>query len=107
MRIERVPHEKAARVRLGAYELEKKGVSRFDLRDPYHLAVALSWPRFLTALLALYLLVNIVFATLFWLVPGSVANVRPGKPSDNFFSVSRRCRPLAMGKCIRARFMGT
>ena len=87
-RIERVPHEKAARVRLGAYEFEKKGVSRFDLRDPYHLAVALSWPQFFTALLALYLLVNIVFATLFWLVPGSVANVRPGKPLDNlFFSI--------------------
>jgi inward rectifier potassium channel len=85
MRIERVPREKAARVRLGAYEFEKKGVSRFDLRDPYHLAVALSWPQFLTALLALYLLVNIVFATLFWLVPGSVANVRPGRPLDNFF----------------------
>lgn len=85
MRIERVPHERAARVRLGALEFEKKGVSRFDLRDPYHLAVALSWPQFLTALLALYLLVNVVFATLFWLVPGSVANVRPGKPLDNFF----------------------
>jgi len=50
------PHEgktvKAARVRLGSYEFEKKGVSRFDLRDPYHFAVALTWPRFIGALLA-------------------------------------------------------
>jgi hypothetical protein len=51
-----------ARVRLGSYEFKKKGVSRFDLRDPYHLAVALTWPRFLAALLALYLSVNVVFA---------------------------------------------
>jgi hypothetical protein len=64
-------------VRLGSYEFKKKGVSRFDLRDPYHLAVALTWPQFLAALLALYLSVNVVFATLFWLGPGSVANARP------------------------------
>jgi hypothetical protein len=43
-----------ARVRLGSYEFKKQGVSRFDLRDPYHLAVALTWPQFLAALLALY-----------------------------------------------------
>jgi inward rectifier potassium channel len=85
MRIARVPGGKAAWVRFGAYEFEKKGVSRFDFRDPYHLAVALSWPRFLIALLALYLLVNIAFAILFWMVPGSIANIRPGEPLDNFF----------------------
>ncbi len=85
MRIERVRHEKAARIRLGDLEVEKKGVSRFDFRDPYHLAVALTWPQFLIAMLALYLAANIAFATLFWMVPGSVANVRPGAPLDNFF----------------------
>ena len=55
IRIERVPREKAARVRLGSYEFKKKGISRFDLRDPYHLAIALTWPQFPAALLALYL----------------------------------------------------
>jgi hypothetical protein len=53
--IEREPAGGVARVRLGSYEFKKKGVSRFDLRDPYHLAVALTWPQFLAALLALYL----------------------------------------------------
>lgn len=77
--------EKAARVRLGSYEFKKKGVSRFDLRDPYHLAAALTWPRFLATLLALYVLVNVIFATLFWLVPGSVANARPYSFPDAFF----------------------
>ena len=62
-RIERDSREKAARVRIGSYEFRKKGVSRFDMRDPYHLAVALTWPQFLAALLAIYLLVNFVFAT--------------------------------------------
>jgi inward rectifier potassium channel len=83
--IERDPADAAARLRLGSFEFKKKGVSRFDLRDPYHLAVALTWPQFLAALLALYLSVNVVFATLFWLVPGSVANARPASFSDAFF----------------------
>ena len=83
--MEREPGERVARVRLGSYEFKKKGVSRFDLRDPYRLAVALTWPQFLAALLALYLSVNVVFATLFWLVPGSVANARPGSFADDFF----------------------
>ena len=55
------------------------------MRDPYHLAVALTWPQFLATLLAIYLLVNVVFATLFWLVPGSVANARPYSFGDAFF----------------------
>src|SRR5262249_47773389 len=79
------PDEKVARVRFGSYEFKKKGVSRFDLRDPYHLAVALTWPQFLAVLLALYLSVNVVFATLFWLVPGSVANTRQDSFADAFF----------------------
>ena len=76
---------RAARVRIGSYELKKKGVSRFDMRDPYHLAVALTWPQFLAALAAIYVLVNVVFASLFWLVPGSVANARPHNFGDAFF----------------------
>ncbi len=85
MQIEGEPGENVARVRLGSYEFKKKGISRFDLRDPYHLAVGLTWPQFLAALFTLYLSVNIVFATLFWLAPGSVANARPGSFADVFF----------------------
>ena len=76
---------RTARVHLGAFEFRKKGVSRFDLRDPYHLAIALTWPQFLGALLALYLSVNVVFAALLWLVPGSVGNARPDSFADAFF----------------------
>lgn len=83
--MERASHKQAARVRLGYYEFEKKGVSRLDLHDPYHLAVALSWPQFLATLLMIHVLVNVVFATLFWLIPGSVANARPRNFGDVFF----------------------
>ena len=76
---------RTTRVRIGSYELKKKGISRFDLRDPYHLAVTLTWPQFLATLLAFYVLVNVVFATFFWLIPGSVANARPYNFGDAFF----------------------
>src|SRR5712675_3524242 len=98
--------EKAARVRLGSYEFKKKGVSRFDLREPYRLAVALTWPQFLAALLALYLSVNVVFATLFWLVPGSVANARPGSLSDAFFFSIETLATVGYGEMYPATLYG-
>lgn len=75
----------AVRVRIGSYELKKMGVARIDLCDPYHLAVTLTWAQFLATLLAIYVLVNIAFATLFWLVPASLVNARPHNFADAFF----------------------
>ena len=98
--------ENVARVRLGSYEFKKKGVSRFDLRDPYHLAVALTWPQFLAALLALYLSVNVVFASLFWLVPGSVANARPDSFTDAFFFSIETLATVGYGEMYPATLYG-
>src|SRR5258708_21800672 len=104
--MEREPGEKVARVRLGSYEFKKRGVSRFDLRDPYRLAVTLTWPQFLAALLALYLSVNVVFATLFWLVPGSVANARPGSFADAFFFSIETLATVGYGEMYPATLHG-
>jgi len=98
--------ERGARVRLGTYEFEKKGVPRFDLRDPYHLAVALTWPQFLAALLTLYLSVNVVFAALFWLVPGSVARARPGNFADAFFFSIETLATVGYGEMYPATLYG-
>ena len=97
---------KAARVRLGSFEFEKKGVSRFDMRDPYRLAVTLTWPQFLAALLALYLAVNVVFATLFWLVPGSVANARPHSFADAYFFSIETAATVGYGEMYPATAYG-
>ena len=102
----RVSREKAARVRLGSYEFKKKGVSRFDMRDPYHLAVALTWPQFLATLLVIYLLVNIGFATLFWVVPGSVANARPASFADALFFSIETLATVGYGEMYPATFYG-
>src|SRR5689334_6197743 len=102
----RDPYERAARVRLGTYEFKQRGVSRFDLRDPYHLAVALSWPRFLVGLLAVYLLVNVIFAILFWLVPGCVANARPHNFGDAFFFSIETLATVGYGEMYPATLYG-
>ena len=94
------------RVRLGSYEFRKKGVSRFDLRDPYHLAVALTWPQFLAVLLGLYLTVNVAFATLYWLAPGSVANARPTSFADVFFFSIETVATVGYGEMYPATSYG-
>ena len=100
------PREKTARVRVGSYVFAVKGVSRFDLRDPYHLAVALTWPQFLTGLFAIYLLVNVVFATLFWLMPGAVANARPYNFADAFFFSLETLATVGYGEMYPATLYG-
>lgn len=72
-------------LRAKAYELGKLGAVRFDWRDPYHIAVGLSWPRFLVLVIGLDLAINVGFATLYWAVPGCLANARPGSFGDAFF----------------------
>jgi inward rectifier potassium channel len=98
--------EKAARVRLGSYEFKKKGVSRFDLRDPYHLAIALTWPQFLVSLLVLYLFMNVVFAIFYWLVPGSVGHARPGSFLDVFFFSIETVATVGYGEMYPATLYG-
>ena len=74
-------------IRIGAFEVTKTGVSRFDLRDPYHLAVTLRWPEFFVALLLVDLVINLVFALLYWAEPGSIANTGPSFINAFFFSI--------------------
>jgi inward rectifier potassium channel len=65
--------------------LWKLGVRRFDLRDPYHVAVSLPWPGFVAAMLVCWLAINLIFALLYDLRPGDVANSASGSLSDMFF----------------------
>ncbi len=77
--------EKHSLVTVGNYSLTKKGVSRFDWADPYRIAVDLTWPEFLTGLVCIYVAVISLFAAVYSLVPGSVANARPHVFFDHFF----------------------
>ncbi|HEY1929361.1 MAG TPA: ion channel [Caulobacteraceae bacterium] len=65
------------------FEIAQIGVARFDLSDPYHLALTVHWPTFVAGLLISYGLITSAFAGLYLLQPGSVANAVA--PSDYFF----------------------
>jgi len=54
-------------------------------RDPYHLVLTVSWPCYFGALVAAFVLVNLLFGSLYWALPGSVANARADVFSDYFF----------------------
>jgi inward rectifier potassium channel len=61
--------------------LYKIGVSRFDWRDPYHIALILSWRAFAGAVLACILSINAIFALFYVAVPSAVQNL----PHRDFF----------------------
>jgi inward rectifier potassium channel len=63
----------------------KRGVSRYDFRDPYHVAIDLSWREFGLLFIGAEIAINLVFAFLYMIRPGCIANARPGVFSDAFF----------------------
>ncbi len=73
------------RVQAGAFELTKRGGSRHDWRDPYHVAVSLRWWQFTLLLVGAELALNLLFGVLYSLQPGSVANLTPDRYSGPFF----------------------
>ena len=62
------------RLSLGQQEFIKKGLSSFDPHDPYYFAVSLAWRQFGLLFVAAELAINTIFATLYCLQPGSIAN---------------------------------
>ncbi len=100
------PRERVARIRYGKSVYTKKGIGRFDLRDPYHVAVTLTWPQFFAALLGLYLGVNLIFATLYTLVPGSIANAHPYSFVDAFYFSFETLATVGYGEMFPASAYG-
>src|SRR5277367_1426151 len=103
-RRQRALHRKSARI--GPLDVTKVGVSRFDLRDPYHLALTASWPAFTVAVLALYAAINILFAILYAAVPGAIGNARPGSIADGFFFSMETLATVGYGQMYPATTYG-
>jgi inward rectifier potassium channel len=60
------------------------GIRRMPFRDLYHRFLRLSWPAALGVIVVLFLVLNALFATLYFVL-GGVANARPGSYADAFF----------------------
>jgi inward rectifier potassium channel len=103
---QRARRDGTMRVRMGAFEMRTRGAARYDLRDPYHFAISLSWPRFALLFLVLNLAINMVFAALYLLVPGCIANARPGAFSDAFFFSMETLATVGYGVMAPATLYG-
>ncbi len=68
-----------------ADEVISVGLRRPWFGDLYHRTLTIGWPNFLALGLAVYLLINLAFAALYLLQPGSISHARPGTFSDAFF----------------------
>ena len=68
------PKRRAVKLALGPQTFIKKGLARFDPHDPYYFAISLSWRMFGVLFVGVEFFINIVFAALYSLQPGSIAN---------------------------------
>jgi inward rectifier potassium channel len=73
------------RIRQGTFEVRKAGAPRFDIRDPYHLAVALPWRAFAACGLLALLTINLIFAGLYLATPGAIHDLPRGDVVRAFF----------------------
>ncbi len=81
-------HRGPISVRAGQIEFLKINAARADWRDSYHWVLSLNWPRFALFLFGSYIFINLIFATLYWLVAGCIGEMEAGSfPQAFFFSV--------------------
>ena len=76
---------KGISVHLGQTEVTKVGVRRFDRHDAFHVIMSLTWPQFFAGAVCVYLCVNLVFASAYFLGDHSINNARSDSFLDHFF----------------------
>jgi inward rectifier potassium channel len=67
-------------VRIGAREIETRGLAAGFWTDLYHRSLTVYWPVFFATAAAIFIVLNAVFALLFWLGSDPIANVSPNLP---------------------------
>ena len=103
---QRKREKRDATMRVGAVELVKRGATRYDFSDPYHIAIEMSWRGFALAFVGIELGINFVFALLYLASPGCIANVRPGSFSDAFFFSIETLATVGYGTMAPATLYG-
>lgn len=104
----RRPRHNSGRVdndKLG-FELTKIGASRFDLSDPYHLALTVRWPAFLAALVCAYGLITTSFGLLYLLRPDSITGAHGGSLADRMFFSIETLATVGYGEMYPATVYG-
>lgn len=101
------PSQRVRQVRVGQTNVLAKGQQHTaGLVDPYHFVLTLTWPRFFGLLVCVFVALNALFALAYWLVPGSVANARPGVFQDYFFFSVETMATVGYGEMSPANTVG-
>jgi inward rectifier potassium channel len=75
-------------VTLGTRRIVTEGIVTPRFHDLFHHFMAVSWPRLFATLAAFFIVFDLLFGLLYYLVPGCIANLNPpGFAGDFFFSV--------------------
>ena len=75
-------------IKLGTRKIVTEGIVRPLFHDLFHHFMTVSWPRLFATLAAFFLVFDVLFGLLYFLVPGCIANLSPpGFAGDFFFSV--------------------
>lgn len=76
------------KVRLSTAEIRIEGLPRRIWHDVYHLCMTVTWPQLFGGFALYFVMFNLMFAGLYALEPGDIANVNPpGFAGEFFFSV--------------------
>ena len=73
------------------------------LGDLYHHLLTLQWWMFLLGLAAVYLSLNVIFAVLYLIGDGAIANARPGVFADAFFFSAETLWTIGYGQMSPAQ----
>lgn len=72
-------------VRIGDREFLTRGLDQSFWTDAFHNSMSVSWPAFFGGFGLYFVVMNLIFASLYWLGGDSIANARPGSLTDLFF----------------------
>ena len=75
----------AVKLQIGRRSVSGTGLVRSRYNDIFHMCMSLSWPRLLGCYGLLFVVINLVFAGLFWLDDGAVIGQHPPRWIDLFF----------------------
>jgi inward rectifier potassium channel len=87
-------------------EFVKINAANFDIRDTYHLILTLSWPRFAGMLLAVYIVIHLIFASLYLLGRNCIAELPSGSFYDTFFFSVETLATVGYGHMYPTTFYG-
>ena len=93
-------------IRAGQMEFFKVNDAARDWRDLYHWILSLTWGRFTWLVLGLYLALKVVFATAYWVQPGSIAEMPQRSFADAFFFSIETLATVGYGHMHPATFYG-